>query len=438
MYDLIIIGGGPGGYTGALSAAKKGKKVLLIEKEELGGVCLNRGCIPTKSLLNSAKQYKKSLKLESFGVDVENVHFNYKRAFLWKDEVVGKLKDNLTSLIASSGIEVVKGEALLSKTREITVSGTIYRGGNILIATGSSTAIPLIPGIENALTSRDILSIEKIPNSLTIIGGGVIGVEFASFFSSIGVQVTIIEMEKRLLPNTEKRIAKILEKSINVTCHFESKVIHLDSNKVTFIKKEKEQVIESEIVLISTGRVPNSKQFDSLGITLGGAVQVNNRMQTEIEGVYAVGDVTGKSLLAHSAVCMAEIAIENMFGEYKEADLTNIPSVVYSSPEIATIGLTAYDAKKQGIPIIKNSFKLNQNGRYLAENGDDEGLCMVLAHKETEVILGVHLIGNGVSEIISTAVLAIQGSYNIKSFMEIVFPHPTLSEVIRDTFFYMK
>lgn len=439
MYNLIIIGGGPAGYTAALLSRKLGKTVLLIEKEELGGVCLNRGCIPTKSLLNSSKIYKKSLYSTELGIEIKEVTFNFSKAMDWKDKSINELRNNLSSLLNSKGITVINGEAMVLKNSEVKVNKEIYKTENILIATGSSPAIPSIPGINSkyVLTSREALQLKERPKSLTIIGGGVIGLEFASFFSSIGVKITLIEYEKSLLPTMESRISKILEKSMIFTIHLNSKVKSIDENITVFEKNGEEQTITADYILNATGRIPNSSQFNGLGIVNNSVVDVDDYMKTTIDNIYAAGDVTGKTFLAHGCVQMAETAVENMFGEPKTMDFSLIPSVVYSDPEVASIGITVKEAIFLDIPILKNNLYLKSNGKYLVENGFKDGLCMVLAHKDTRVLLGVHIIGTGVSEILTTAVMAIKDGYTIEQFKQVIFPHPTISEVIKDTMLFI-
>lgn len=438
MYDLIIIGGGPAGYSAALAAVKKEKKVLIIEKDKLGGTCLNRGCIPTKSLLNSSKLYSKSKKSQAFGVEFSELWFNFKQAFRWKNSVVDELRDNLSKLLSQKLIDIKTGEGIIQDSNSVEVGNDTFNGKNILIATGSIPNIPPIKGIDNALSSREILELKNKPKTITIIGGGVIGVEFASFFSSIGVDVNLLEIEKRLLPGMEKRISGLLEKSMGITCHLDSRVTGIDSSCVSFNKSGKEYKIESDIVLNAAGRVPDCNQFRDLGIVKENKVCVNDYMETDIKGIYAAGDVTGRSLLAHSAVYMGELAVENMFGEPVKTDLNAVPSVVYCDPEVASVGLTSSEIKSRGIPYLKSSFKLTLNGRYLAENGHDHSLCIVYAHRDTRIILGVHLIGSGVSEIVSSAVLAVKNSYTLEQFSGNILPHPTISEVIKDCMFFMK
>lgn len=438
MYDLIIIGGGPGGYTAALSARKLEKSVLLIEKEELGGVCLNRGCIPTKSLLHSAKLYKKTQQIEKFGVEISESRFSYSKATSWKNSTVEKLRGNLSKLIESSGIEVIYGEAEISTHKSVIVNSKEFSCKNIIIATGSSPIIPPIPGVEKALTSREILKLDEHPESIVIVGGGVIGIEFASFFSSIGTKVTVIEMENKILPNMDKRLTKVLQNSMDVDFHLTSQVIEIGNEFIKYRTKGEEVTLGCDKVLMAIGRAPNIEKFEPLGVIENRELEVNEYMETDLFGIYGVGDVTGKSLLAHSAVHMAEVAVHNMFHENNKIKFNNIiPWIVYSDPEIASVGLTANKAKEKGIPINKSVFKLDSNGRYLVENGEDKGVCIVITHKSTNVILGIHMVGVGVSEIIGSGIIAINSKMTKDEFIECIIPHPTVGEVIKDALFYM-
>lgn len=439
MFDIIIIGGGPGGYSAALESSKLGKKVLLIEKEELGGVCLNHGCIPTKSLLNSGKLYKKSKSSGDQGIDALDIKFNFRRAMEWKDEVVSELKASLTSLLSQKSIKIINGIAIVKNRYNVEVHGEVYKTKYILLATGASSMIPPIKGIESefVVTSREILELKNRPDSLTIIGGGVIGLEFASFFHSIGVNVTVIEMCKTLLPSLESRITGILEKSLKYNIYLDSEVKEINGNRINFVKGNVELTVKSDLILIATGRKSNCEQFMNLDIVKNGRIEVDDTMKTGIDGIYAVGDCTALTFLAHGSIKMAEVAVTNIFGKRVGMDFNLIPSIVYSEPEIATIGKTVKEAKNEKLTIIKNSYYLKNSGRYRAENGYENGLCIVIAHKESRVILGVHIIGSGVSEIISLGVIAISEGYTLEKFKELVFPHPTLSETIKDTIFFI-
>lgn len=432
MYNLIVIGGGPGGYTAALEGASLGKRILLIERDYLGGVCLNSGCIPAKSLLNSSKIYKKSIDSEKFGVINSKTEFDLTAAMLWKNSSVLELKKSLTSLLLSRKIEIIKGEAVILNGNEVRVNSDIYRSEYIVIASGSRPFIPDIPGIDSAhvVTSREILDLKKLPDSISIIGGGVIGVEFASFFSSVGVKVSIVEMKSLLLPEMEERLGKIVAKNLNADIYLDSTVEKIDGDKVSFLVKGERKSLKSELILISVGREPDVDQFKHLGIVNNGAITVDDYLQTPVDKIYAVGDCTGKSFLAHGSQKMAVVAIENIFKSRKPMDYLAIPGVVYSEPEVAGVGLTVKKAKEDNIPVNKKILYLKTNGRYRVEGGNEDGICMILSHRESGRILGVHLAGSSVSEIITPGTIAVQKGYTVSEFREIVFPHPTLSEVL--------
>lgn len=424
MYDLIVIGGGPGGYTGALEAVKLSKKVLLIEEDKLGGVCLNSGCIPTKSLLNSAKLYHKSRNSGILGLDSSEVHFNLTNAMLWKDQAVTELRESLTSLLSNRGIDIIKGRAQVIKSGEVLVNGELYTSVNILLATGSTPIIPDIKGIDSefVVTSDYLLNLKELPHSVTVIGGGVIGLELGSFLSSIGVKVELLEQNNSLLPTTEPRIGKILEKSLSFNIHTSCKIESIDEAIINYTEKGEQYSIKSDLILIAAGCKPT--------------INVDEFMSTSTKGVYAVGDCTGRSFLAHGAVKMAEIAVKNMFIKPTVMDFITIPSVIYCEPEVASVGLTVKQAKDMGIQSNKSSYHLKNNGRYRVENGDENGLCIVVSEKISGRILGIHIIGSGVSEVIATAVIAVTEGMTTEKFHDYVFPHPTLSESITDTIFF--
>lgn len=435
MYDVIIIGGGPGGYTAALEAKKLDKKVLLIERDNLGGVCLNEGCIPTKALLHCGKLYKKSSNSSHLGLDIQNNGFNWSKALDWKNRSVIEIRDSLTNLLKD--IEIIRGDAKIIDPKTIEVNGEMFYTENILIATGSKSSKPPISGLNSSYVyfSRDILNLEVLPKSITIIGGGVIGIEFASLFHSVGVDVTVIEMEKNLLPGLDERLSKGLKKALNFTIQLGAKVREIVDNRVSFEDRTGDHSVESDIILIATGRTPNGKQFSDLGITDGFKVLIDDNCRTPLENIYAIGDVTGKSFLAHGSEKMAHLAISNMFGEEQIMNYDLIPSIVYSEPEIASVGYTVKKCKELGIKVKKSTIQLKSNGRYRVEDGDDSGICMVITEESSGKILGVHLLGSHVSEIIAVACVAIEAGLTKDQFRAVNFPHPTLSESIKDTLF---
>lgn len=444
IYDLIVIGAGPGGYVAAERAGELGKKVLIIEKEHMGGVCTNSGCIPTKSLLNSAKHYVHALEGEKYGVTCSNVVFDLPTAMAWKQETVETLRKGIQYLMKKSGVTVVSGTAEFIDTSHVSVAGTVYEGKNILIATGSSTVVPPIKGVDSSIvtTSWEILEIDKMPKKLAIIGGGVIGVEFASFFSNAGAEVTVIEMMPEIVPLMEPEFSKLLRREMKkVTFKLGCRVYEITETGVNYTDaKGVNQTVEADTVLMSVGRKPNIDGLEKLKTSQGfgldfnkSGISVNEKMQTNLPNVYAVGDVTGKSLLAHSASRMGEVAVANMFGSGSIMRYDAIPWVVYTLPEAAGCGMTEEEAKQAGYKVVSASMQMRANGRFLAELGKKAGgLCKVIADSESGKILGIHLLGGAGSEMIFGAAAFIEAELRVQDVREIIFPHPTISEIIKD------
>ena len=442
-FDLIVIGAGPAGYVSAERAAARGMKVLLVESRRLGGVCLNEGCIPSKTLLNSAKIYHYAMHSEAYGVRATGVEFDLTKVMARKTKVMDTLRNGIAGLMRKSKIEVVVGTAKLQAERKVEINGQIYQAKNILISTGSSPAKPPIPGCDlpGVLDSTGILNLEKLPKSVVIIGGGVIGCEFACFFGSVGVPVTVIEMLPEICPQMDKDITKNLRGELskkNVTFHTGAKVLEITADTVRFEKEGKPESVARDIVLVSTGRMPNVKglgleelrlDFDQRGI------RVDDRCATNVPGIWAAGDCTGKAWLAHTATRMGEVAVNNMSGRPDRYRSNAIPGVVYTVPEIATVGLGEDEAKKAGIPVKVGKMPMSASGRYLAEHAEERGQVKVILHAETGVLLGVHMIGGACSEMIWGAAALIEAEFRAKEIEEIVFPHPTVSELIRDTIF---
>lgn len=446
MYDIIIIGAGPGGYEMAEKAGHHGQKVLLVEKAHLGGVCLNWGCIPTKTLLNSAKHYVHAKEAPEFGVNVGDVSFDLKKVMSWKQDVIETLRAGIAGQMKKSKVTVLKGTARLLGSGKVEVDGEIHEGKHIVIATGGSPFVPPIPGADqdHVMTSTDILEIDTLPESLVVIGGGVIGIEFASFFSSLGIQVDVIEMLDEIIPFMDKGQAKRFRAALkgNVDFHLGSKVTAIDGHDVKYTdKKGEEQIINADIVLMSVGRSPNignlgleeaKVDFDRRGI------KTDEQMRTNLPNVYAIGDVTGKSQLAHSATRMGEVALNTILGKPDRFRMSAIPWAVYSMPEIAGCGLTEDQAKEAGFTVESASLPLMMSGRFLAENGKKgPGQVKVVKDAETDVLLGVHMFGAYSSEIIWGVAAMIESELRIKDVQEIVFPHPTVGEVIRTTMFQL-
>ncbi|MCL1868519.1 MAG: dihydrolipoyl dehydrogenase [Paludibacter sp.] len=448
MFDLIIIGGGPAGYVAAERAGHKDLSVLLFEKNMMGGVCLNEGCIPTKTLLYSAKTYENALHADKYGVFAENVHFDFEKIVARKNKIVRKLVAGVNSKMQQNNVTVIKGEAIIEKRTaesiEIQCNNEKYFGKNLLICTGSQAFVPQIEGLNEAgdtvLTNREILNLKQQPQSLVIIGGGVIGMEFASFYNSIGTEVTVIEMLPEILGNNDSEISAMLrdiysKKGINF--HLNAKVVRIDGNKVLFEKADAIECVEGEKILISVGRRAATDGFglENIGVELfKGGIKVDEKMRTNVENVFAAGDVTGFSLLAHTASREGEVVVNNLTGKEDFMHYEAIPSVVYTNPEVAAVGQTEETAKENGIEYEVKKLPLAYSGRFVAENEGGAGLCKVLTNKRGEII-GVHIIGNPASEIIFGTCMAIEQKLTLSQWQKVVFPHPTVAEIIKETIF---
>jgi len=440
-YDLIVIGAGPGGYVAAERAGEQGKKVLLIEKGHLGGVCLNCGCVPSKTLLNSAKVYHYAAHGEAYGVKSRQVTFDLATAMGRKREVVETLRKGIAGLMKLNKVTVVAGSAKLVSNREVQVGDKRYTAPNILVATGSSPARPPIPGIGNACVydSTRILELEQMPERLIVVGGGVIGCEFACFFGTLGVPVTVIEMLPEICPAVDTEVAKLLRQELktrNVTFHLGARVLSIGEGAVTFAADGKEQTLAASHVLVATGRTCN---VADLGLEAAGVdfdrrgIRIDDRCATNVPGIWAIGDCTGRQWLAHSASRMGEVVVHNLCGRADRMRYDAIPGVVYTTPEVATVGLTEAAATERGIPVKTAKRPMTASGRFLAENADGRGVCKVVVHAGTGALLGVHMIGGACSEMIFGAVAMIESEMRVREIEDLVFPHPTVSELIRET-----
>ncbi|GHT01250.1 dihydrolipoyl dehydrogenase [Bacteroidia bacterium] len=439
-YDLAIIGGGPAGYTAAELAGKNGLKTVLFEKNALGGVCLNEGCIPTKTLLYSAKVYNMAKTSDKYGVSCENPTFDLSKIIARKNKVVRKLVAGIRGKMAEAGVEVVTGEAIQVRGEEKTVqdkieivcNGQTYTAKKLILCTGSETAIPPIPGLKDTLfwTSREALENKDVPESLVIIGGGVIGIEFATFFNTLGAKVTVVEMTDEILGGMDKELSALLRAELTkkgIEFHLSTKVVAVSENLVAIEKDGEKQSIPAAQILLSVGRRP----------TLSG-VKVNEYMQTENPNIYACGDVTGFSLLAHTAVREAEVAVNQILSSSCGGDRGGamsykaIPGVVYTNPELAGVGKTEESLKKEGVAYSVKQLSMAYAGRFVAENEQGSGICKILEGADG-AILGVHLLGNPASELIVIAGIAIERGMTVDQLKAIVFPHPTVGEIIKET-----
>ncbi|MCE5257416.1 MAG: dihydrolipoyl dehydrogenase [Spirochaetaceae bacterium] len=446
-YDVIVIGGGPGGYLAAERLAHAGRKVLLAEKAYLGGTCLNVGCIPTKTLLAGAKEYVHARDSAKFGIVAENVTYDWAVMQAWKNEVVEKNRNAVAFAEKKLGVEVVTQEAKLLGPGKVEIAGVVYQAENIIIATGSVPVMPPIPGAKDnpaVIDSTGALGLPSVPKRLCVIGGGVIGVEFASLFASLGSTVEVVEMLDEIVPFMDKDMAPVLRRAMkSVKFSLGCKVEKIEGGTVCYRTKEgAEAKAEADVVLMAVGRKPAVEGWGAKEAGLdytGKGVVVDQRLRTNLPQVWAIGDVTGKSLLAHAAYRMADVAAADILSGGKAAEAGNfmrydsIPWAVYGMPEAAGIGLTQQEAAKRGIKTISSTLPLRVSGRFVAENGfAAPGSVKLIAEEGTKKILGIHIVGAYASEIIWGASAVLEEELTVEDLRQLVFPHPTVSEVIRE------
>jgi len=445
-FDVIVIGGGPGGYVAAIRAAQLGAKVLLIEKDELGGTCLNRGCIPTKAMLSDAKLYdhvKSSSVLKTEGLRVD-----MKELLLRKNEVVKRLATGVQFLIKDNGITFSQGMARFLDPKTIEVESQKgkeqFRGQKIIIATGSVSAqIPNVPiDGKTILTSTEMLNLSSIPKDLLIIGGGVIGMEFACLFNGLGSKVTVIEMLPEIISTEDGEVIRgltTLLKKRKIEIYTETRVkeakVKKGRSEVVAIDKEgKEILFHAEKALVAVGRSPYTEglQLDKIQIAMNGKfIKVNEKMETSLYGIYAIGDVTGRQMLAHKASAEGIVAAENALGQQSKVDYSKIPNCIYTFPEVASIGLTEKQAKDKGVQVMVGRFPFQSNGRALA-TGDSEGFVKVIAEKELGQVIGVHILGEHATDLIGGPALALALEATVEEMGKTTQPHPTLTEAISE------
>ncbi|HEY3371710.1 MAG TPA: dihydrolipoyl dehydrogenase [Prolixibacteraceae bacterium] len=447
IYDLAIIGGGPAGYVAAERAGAKGMSVILFDQRALGGVCLNEGCIPTKTLLNSAKVLEYAREAEKYGIKLENISIDFKKIMGRKDKVVRKLVAGVGAKMKHAHVEVVIASAVIREKRgeiiSIDAGNQEYQANRLLICSGSEAAVPPIPGLDvlQVMTNREILKLKECPKSLVIIGGGVIGSEFADFFNAMGTKVTVIEMLTEILTGVDEEIAAFVRKEFEkkgVVYHLNARVIQLNGKEAVFEKEGQEQRITGDEVLLSVGRKANvaGMGLENIGVEFTPrGIKIDQNCRTNVPNVYAAGDVTGFSLLAHTASREGEVAVNHMLGRKDVMRYDAIPGVVYTHPEIAGVGLTEAAAKEKGIEIEVQKLPMAYAGRFVAENEGKDGFCKVIVGKKYREILGIHMVGGVCSEMIWGACAIIESQLRVQDVEEIVFPHPTVSEIIRETIF---
>ena len=442
-HDLIILGGGPAGYTAAERAARGGLNTLLIEKRALGGVCLNEGCIPTKTLLYSAKIWHLAEDAKKYGIEASADQFLMDKVNARKNKVVRKLVAGIKGKMTNAGVTVVtgEGEILPPTTPEeysVKVGEETYTAPRLLLASGSETSIPPIPGLDTVeyWTSREALESKELPKSIAIIGGGVIGMEFAAFYNRVGVEVHVIEMLPEILGGMDSEMGALLRAEytkLGVKFYLQHKVTSVAPEGVTVEFEDNSFVIPTERILLSVGRRPVTEKLSPLGLEMEGrGVKVDATMRTSLPGVYAAGDVTGYSLLAHTAVREAEVAVDNMLGKNAQMSYRAIPGIIYTQPEVAGVGMTEDQLKKEGISYRKHQLPMAFAGRFVAENEMANGVCKILIG-EDDTLLGAHMLGNPASELIVVIAVAIERGIKAHELASVVFPHPTVGEIIKET-----
>ncbi len=451
MYDLIVIGGGPAGYNAAERAAEKGFKTCVVEERALGGTCLNEGCIPTKTLLYSAKIYDYAKHSKDYGVSFSDASIDHAKIIDRKNKVVKTLVGGVGMKMKKGGIEVVTATAKITgKTAEgfaVAAGDKNLEARRLLICSGSEATLPPIDGLKDslangfALTNREILDMKEVPETLLVVGGGVIGLEMVSYFNSIGSRVIVLEMMDHIAGPTDREISDMLKKEYEkrgVTFILGAKVTSIKDGKITYELNGKVEEVAGDKALVSIGRRARTAGLglEEIGVLMErGAIVTDEFGKTSVPGVWAAGDVNGKIMLAHTAYREGEVAVDNMFGGRDRVDYNSIPSVIYTNPEVAAVGETTESAKAKGLNVEIKTVPLSYSGRYLAENEGGKGIMKVIVDKDHNKIVGFHMIGTYASELIFGAAMMVGKEMRLSEIQKFVFPHPTVGEVIRETIF---
>ena len=452
ILDLIVIGGGPGGYLAAERAGHAGLKTMVFEKRSFGGVCLNEGCVPSKTFLNSAKVFDYANHASAYGVNgVGKATVDQKFVVERKNGVVKMLVSGVKAQLKRNHVIMKEVEAFIEgKTEE----GFVVKAGEekfvakrLIIATGSMPVVPPIPGLRENLaegvvmTNREVLDLTEIPKELVVIGGGVIGLEMASYFSSVGSKVTVVEMLNKIAGPTEKEISAILQKSLEkkgIEFKLGAKVTAVEKDGVIYEKDGKTEKVSADKILCSIGRRAVTQGFglENIGVNLErGAIVTDDTMRTNVANVYAVGDVNAKVMLAHTAYREAEVAVNNILGKKDRMRYNVIPSVIYTNPEIGSVGETLESAKEKGLDAKEVSIPMTFSGRYIAENTELNGICKIIINNKTNTLIGAHIIGSYAGEFIVSVSAMVDLEVDIENIKKLVFPHPTVCEIVREAIF---
>ena len=453
LFDLLVVGGGPGGYLCAERAAQGGLKVALFEKKSLGGTCLNEGCIPTKTLLNSSKMYRHATESAAFGVTVTGATYDHAKVIDRKNKVVKTLVSGVGATMSANKVTVISGDAKIAGRVEggfaVEANGTTYNGRRLAIASGSETVVPPVPGLKEGLisgfvvTNREVLDLKQLPKDLVVIGGGVIGLEMAYYFASVGVKVTVIEMMPKIAGATDPEICKVLQDGFvkkGMVFKLSSKVLEVKANSVVYEEAGEKKEISCDKVLLSAGRKPSTAGIglETLGLEMDRAAIVTDRhMCTTVQNVYAIGDCNGKVMLAHTAYREAEVAVNHMLGKPDEMRYDVIPAVIYTDPEVASVGHSKEGAEKLGMNVKEVKLPMSYAGRYLAESEGGKGFIKLIVDTDRNRLVGCHMVGSYASEIIMTATMMVDTELTPARLQKLVFPHPTVAEIIREAIFHI-
>ena len=439
QYDVAVLGGGPGGYECAIRCAQLGLKTCLVEARELGGTCLNRGCIPTKALLHGAEVYESAKNGGVFGIAAENIALDYEKLAAFKDEKVNRLRGGIAALEKAHGVDVVSGFGRVDGPHTLSVGDRKITWGKLILAMGSAPSRPPVPGMETAYTSDDVLAAKYLVSSAIIIGGGVIGLEFATLFAALGKKVTIIEMMPEILPGVIPEITSKLKASLKkkgVEFILGAKVTGVEKGRaVQFEKDGVSDVRRASAVIVCAGRRPMTADcgLETIGLATDrrGFIEVDDHLRTAVADVYAIGDITGKIQLAHVASAQGMVAAANCADGDSAMRYDRVPACLYTSPEVAYIGLTEEAANQQGIETITGSFNIAANGRCMVMN-ESTGVVKLVAEKATQRILGCQIMAPRATDMIAEIAAVMEAESTVGQLSRVIHPHPTVSEIIKD------
>lgn len=446
-FDVIVIGAGPGGYVAAIKCAKAGLKTAIVENRRVGGTCLNRGCIPAKAMIHASSLYREMKEAEAFGVNVEGASFDYEKIVAYKEETTEKLCQGIEQLLKGNGVTILCGKGRLEQNKIVRVIGEeseeCYEADHIILASGSKPLVLPIPGLKlsGVLTSDELFKLTEMPESLVIIGGGVISVEFASVYANLGCKVTIVEAMPRLIPNMDKEISqnlKMILKKRGIDIHTSASVQRVEQEgelyTCVFTEKEKEVKVSAQYVLCAVGRCPNTEGLFGEGAEPEmerGRVVVDEKFHSSIEGVYAIGDLVKGLQLAHLASAQGIYVAEMLAGEEASVDLSAVPGCVYTDPEIASVGMTEDEAKEKGVEIKTGKFIMSANGKSLITK-EERGFIKIVAEKETDVIVGAQMMCARATDMIGELVTAVTNRMTVQQLLKGMRAHPTYNEGVQD------